>query len=175
MNAVILGGMSPRHRVWVQQLAEALQPSFAEVRVLEYEHWDRENVEMDVEREITRASQLVEGLSDYVLVAKSIGTVVGTLAHARGLLYPRRCVFMGFPLKVVETELPELAMPMLSLPPTIFLHNDHDPLGSAERVSEYIAAHAPRAYAFRTLPGSTHDYVDFGLIAQLAQSGLSGN
>jgi predicted alpha/beta-hydrolase family hydrolase len=168
MNAVVLGGMSSRHREWVLQVAEALGPEYEIVRSLNYRHWEHPGSEMDIEYEIARLAELAQGLAEYVVVAKSIGTVVATIATMRGLLRPKRCLFMGFPLKVVMAELPEVASALPLLPLTTFLHNEHDPLGGAEAVLAYIVAHAPEAYTLQTLPGSTHDYVNFDLIKQLA-------
>jgi len=170
MNVFILGGMSPRHYEWVRQLAEALQPHFDEIRLLDYRHWEQQGAEMDLEYEITQAAALAKDFGEYLVVAKSIGTVLATLATARGLLAPQRCVFMGFPLKVVTADLSEVANALLQLPPTTFLHNEHDPLGSAEAVKTYVGAHAPAIYDFQTLPGDTHDYIDFDLIARVATS-----
>lgn len=151
-------------------MAEALRPHFAEVRILDYRHWSDPDSEMDIEQEITRAAQLGTGSSDYIIVAKSVGTVVATLAIARNLLRPARCVFMGFPLKVVH-ELPEMATALGQLPPTIFLHNENDPLGSAEAVALYIKSNPPKEYSLQTLPGDTHDYLDFELLSRLATTG----
>jgi hypothetical protein len=168
MNALVFGGMSPRHHEWVRQVAEALRSHFDEVRLLDYRHWAQQDTEMDLEYEITQAAALAEGLEEYVVVAKSIGTVLTTLAVARGLLTPQYCAFMGFPLKVVEADLPEVAEALPHLPSTTFLHNDRDPLGPAEAIEKYIGAHKPASYQFMTVRGDTHDYTDFDLITLLA-------
>lgn len=168
MNALVLGGMSPRHREWVRQVAEALKPHFEEVSLLDYQHWDSSESEMDLEYEISRAAELCQGLDSYVVVAKSIGTVVATLAISRALLAPEYCVFMGFPLKVVVSEVTEMETALPNLPPTHFIHNEQDPLGSADTVKAYIEAHAPERYDFLVARGGTHDYVDFKLITDLA-------
>lgn len=169
MNVLILGGMSKRHQEWIRDVAEVLRPHCEEVRLLDYEHWHNSGREMDIEREITRAAQLVTGLTDYILVAKSIGTAIATLATARRLIAPRRCIFLGFPLKVVR-ELPEMDMALRQLPPTTFLHNENDPLGSAKEVTSYLQSNSPVQYDIQTLPGGTHDYLDFKLLVRLAQN-----
>ena len=171
MNALVLGGMSPRHKEWVQQVAEALQPHFDEVRFLDYDHWDITGAEMDVEHELARAADLAKDYGEYVVVAKSIGTVLTTLGNARGLLAPKRCVFLGFPYNAA-LELPqlnELAKALPSLPFITFVHNEHDPLGEADTVKQFMLKHRPETYEFKiVLDDATHDYVDFALIARLA-------
>lgn len=151
-------------------MAVALEPQFDEVRFLDYDHWEVNGAEMDLEHEIARAAELAKGFGEYVVVAKSMGAVLATLGNARGLLASKRCVFLGFPLQAVR-ELPqelEVARALTQLLPTAFVHNQNDPLGPAEAVQSFIQAHAPANYDFRTTPGDTHDYVDFGLIEQLA-------
>lgn len=167
MNALILGGMSPRHKEWVREVAAELEPHFETVRFLDYKHWDTPDAEMDLEYEIAQAAKLAEELGEYVVVAKSIGMVVATLANARGTLKPQYCVFMGLPLKVVTAEIPEFGSALPKLPATHFLHNEHDPLGSADKVKAYIEAHEPKGYDLLVSPSDTHDYVDFKLITDL--------
>lgn len=171
MNALILGGMSPRHKEWVRQVAEALQPHFEEVRFLDYDHWNVAGAEMDVEHELARTAGLAKDYGEYVIVAKSIATVLTTLGIARGQLNPKRCVFLGFPYKAV-LELPqlnELARALPVLPYTVFVHNEHDPLGEADTVKEFILKHRPETYEFKiVLDAATHNYTDFDQIAKLA-------
>lgn len=163
MNALILGGMSPRHHDWVRQVAHQVGEQFDSVRFLDYRHWPDDS-QMDIEHEIVQAAALAEELDEYVVIAKSIGTVVTTLAIARGLLQPKSCLFMGFPLNVVEADFPEVATSLPTLPKTIFLHNDQDPLGSYDDVQVYVHAHAPQHYLTIRTPGNTHDYEDFDLM-----------
>lgn len=171
MNALIFGGMSPRHKEWVRQVAAALESQFEAVKFLDYKHWDAPEADMDLEYETAQAAKLAEGLGDYVVVAKSIGSVLTALANARGTLSPKRCLFLGFPYNVA-TKLPqtaELEAALPRLPHTVFVHNEHDPLGEAETVQSYMQAHAPDAYEFQIIPGNaTHDYVDFDQIVRLA-------
>jgi hypothetical protein len=139
------------------------------VSYLDYKHWAT-GEQMDLEFEVVEAGRLAEGLGDYVVVAKSIGCVVATLATARGMIAPKKCVFLGFPLGVIH-DLPEVDTALLKLPPTTFVHNEFDTVGSAEEVKAYIAAHAPANYNLQTIPGNqTHDYTDFDTIVQLAKT-----
>ena len=172
MNALLLPGMSPRHREWIRQLAEAIKPHFGEVRFLDYAHWDTPGAEMDLEREIHQAAELAKDLGEYVVIAKSIGTVLTTLGTARGMLAPQACVFLGFPLNVVHDllEAGELAEALKQLPPTAFVHNQNDPLGTADEVRAYLAKNAPAKYEIIPTPGDTHDYVDFNQMIQLASA-----
>ncbi|HVX23998.1 MAG TPA: hypothetical protein VG992_01505 [Candidatus Saccharimonadales bacterium] len=169
MNMLILGGESQRHQVWVRELASALEPNADDLRILDYRHWQTNSPTIDVEYEIEQAARNAPD-EPYVVVAKSMGSVVTTLAVSRGLLKPDRCIFMGFPLAVVMANLPEVAAALPKLPPTDFLHNTADPLGSFQAVQAYITAHSPAHFTCCELPGDTHDYSDFNRIKQLLDS-----
>lgn len=168
MNVLILGGQSPRHKAWVRDVDAALKPYFDRLKFLDYRHWDDESLEPDLEYEVNCAAELAKDLGEYVVVAKSIGTVITSLAIARARLAPQKCLFLGFPLTVVERSLPGVADGITDLPETIFVQNEDDPLGSSSAVKAYVEANPPLKYSFEALPGDTHDYVDFELIARLA-------
>lgn len=167
MNLLILGGMSPRHKEWVRQVADELRPGFDSIRFLDYRHWDT-GAEMDIEYEVAQLANLAEDFGEYIVVAKSIGSAVATLANARGLIQPKFCLFMGFPLKVVEADVPEVTSSLSVLPRTVFVHNQQDPLGSADAVRNFVADHAPGKWKLLTQPGDTHEYLDFELMRSLS-------
>src|SRR5258706_12101649 len=100
MNALILGGESPRHYDWVRTVAEHLKPAFDKVVYLDYRHWSAGGGS-DIEYETAEVAKLTDDLGEYVIVAKSIGTVIATLGIASGTLKPARCVFLGLPLGLV--------------------------------------------------------------------------
>jgi len=166
MNALILGGQSPRHQVWVRQVAESLQPYFQVVTFLDYQHWQKE-VSVDLEYEIGQASHLASELGEYVIIAKSLGTMLAVHGNALGLLHPSRCIFLGLPLKALD-GLEDMPEGLRRLPPTVFVQNAQDPLGSFADVQAYVAAHGNGRVKCLETPGDTHNYVDFALIAKLA-------
>ncbi|HSX36687.1 MAG TPA: hypothetical protein VLG13_01000 [Patescibacteria group bacterium] len=168
MDALVLGGESQRHYDWVRQVADSLRPLMDKVVFLDYRHW-KTGEGINIEHEIARAAKLTEELDEFIVVAKSIGTVVTTLANARGLIDPARCVFLGFPLKAVQQLFPEVARALPELPPTSFVHNEHDPLGNATDVQAFVQANAPREFRFYPIEGNdSHTYIDFEFLVKLA-------
>lgn len=167
MDVLILGGQSPRHQAWVRQVAEALRPHFDQVQFLDYRHW-QEDVPVDLEYEISQASYLAAELGEeYIIVAKSLGTMVTVHGNALGLLRPARCIFLGVPLKALD-ELADMPEGLKRLPPTVFVQNTHDPLGSFAEVKAYVVAHGNAQARCIETSGDTHDYIDFALIAEFA-------
>lgn len=166
MNILILGGESPRHYDWVRQVASALQPHCEKVAYLDYRHW-ASGGGIDIEHEIVQVAQLAKGLGEYIVVAKSIGIVIASLAAGRSLLHPTKCIFLGLPLGAVE-RVPEVRLSFAKLPLTTFMQNTHDPLGSAAEVKAYVSAASHEQLIFLETPGNTHDYSDFELLVKLA-------
>ena len=166
MNALILGGESPRHYEWVRTVAESLRPHFDKVVYLDYRHWTAGG-SSDIDYEIGQAALLAQELGEYIIVAKSMGTVVASLGTARGELHPLRCIFMGTPLGLVErvAGAPEATQ---KLPPTVFIQNEHDPDSSAEQVQAFVAERGNKQASCVVVPGDTHDYIDFALIDRIA-------
>jgi hypothetical protein len=169
MNILILGGNSKRHFEWIREVKKALEPLADEIRLHDYKHWSEDSPEADVEFEILAAAQTAEGLGDYILVAKSIGTVISTLGISRGLLKPRACLFMGMPLSVIPERFPDFGNDVTKLPQTIFLQNTDDPLGNSVDLENFIEKAPPENWQLVAANHDTHDYVNMKLIAQLTQ------
>jgi predicted alpha/beta-hydrolase family hydrolase len=166
MNALILGGENPRHYEWVRRVAVELQPHFKHAEYLDYRHWST-GEPTDVAHELEAAERLAARLGDYVIVAKSIGTVIAILGISGEKLKPVRCVFMGLPLGAAERFIRDKSA-FANVPPTMFVQNEHDPLGSGAEAAAYLKALPIKQYDLIVIPGDTHDYADFALIARLA-------
>lgn len=166
MNVFVLGGESPRHQEWVRQVAEVLKPAFEHVAFQDYRHW-ADGSTTDIDHEAAEAAKIAAGLGEYVIVAKSIGTVITTLGIGKGSLAPSRCVFLGLPLGAVR-RIPGVVEGIKLLPQTIFVQNAHDPLGSADEVKSFVGVHGNSQASTLATPGDTHDYADLSLIAKLA-------
>lgn len=160
MDILLLGGQSPRHLEWSRALAEALESHGHHVARLVYANWLAGTRVIDIEAEVSAAAKLAGPLDRPVVVAKSIGTVIATLAIGRRLIQPAGEVFLGLPLEAFEND-PEAVGYLPKLPPVTVVQNEDDPFGSAEKAREFVSAHAPRQWRFETIPAvNTHDYVD---------------
>jgi hypothetical protein len=163
MNYLILGGGGVEateragERQWVRDVADVVHPFADQVNFLDYRHWAAENKPIDLELEIAAAGRMAANYEDYAIVAKSIGVVATILAHDRGLIHPQRCFFFGFPLAVVD-QYPKVDAAIAKLPPTVFVQNCRDPVGSFFEVRGYVEEHAPEQHVFAQTGGNTQDY-----------------
>ena len=167
MNIVILGGNSPRHKQWIRDVKTALESSFDEVRLLDYKHWATGADSADIDYEITQTAKLVEDLDDYIIVAKSVGTIIAMTGCASGVLKPHALLLMGVPLRGYEDIATELSQAIAALPNVTFLQNENDPFGTSDEVEALIKKSPPKQWRLIKSAGDTHDYVDYATILRL--------
>lgn len=167
MNIVILGGKSKRHYEWIRELKEQLQGLAEEVVIHDYKHWLTYSARVDINEELRRIARTVSSKEPYIIVAKSLGTVLATIGTSKEILDPRACVFLGTPLSVIKEEFPHFQENYHALPRTIFVQNENDPLGSSQELGVFLEAGHPYDWELITLPGDTHDYTDFDVLYKL--------
>ncbi len=169
MKVLILGGNSPRHYDWNRQLAAVLGKAGFEPIIHDYVHWQTGAPLADMEAEIASVSEQLKGERGYAIIAKSIGTVIATLAVARGELHPKKCVLLGVPHTGIAGDTADFLPSLATLPRTLFVQNEHDPYGSAEGLDALLERSCPPAYELAVVFGNTtHDYLDFAqMIAYL--------
>lgn len=166
MKVLILGGNSPHHRDWIRQLGAHLEGAGHEVLLHDYHHWTTGESLADVDYELEQLAARMEGQGDYVVIAKSIGTVIAALGVGRGILTPSRCVLLGIPYDGIAGETPGFDDSLRQLPRTVVIQNEHDPFGTADVVAAHLETVQNTAVTLVRTPGDTHDYLDFPLIGQ---------
>lgn len=170
MKVLILGGNSPRHKQWIRELGDTLGVAGHEVTLQNYLHWDTGDKNVAIDYEISQAAAAMRKQSDYVIIAKSVGTVIATLGIARGELHPSKCLLLGVPFGGIAGRMPEFTPSLSKLPSTVFIQNDNDPYGSAAGLSDILAAAHPANYQFVIVDNNdTHDYLNFGQIESFLQ------
>lgn len=166
MNALLLPGNSPRHAEWVEDLRSALLPGLAVVKTQQYRHWRTGEERADVAYETAEAKDNASGLDPYVIVAKSIGTVIAVKGVADGVLAPTKLILLGVPIRG-GTTVDEFLGWLSSITTTVVIvQNTADPLGSFADVRTAFEKAGPHV-SFVELTGTTHDYLNFAAIKSL--------
>ncbi|MBI3032946.1 hypothetical protein HYY69_05705 [Candidatus Woesearchaeota archaeon] len=102
MDVIILGGMSKKsNQQWVEYLTAALQSSFpnAAYHTIRYDHWNTSDQDFDRDKEENKLEEEIAQITgDYVVVAKSVGSIITLDAAVSGRIQPKFSVLMGFPL-----------------------------------------------------------------------------
>jgi predicted alpha/beta-hydrolase family hydrolase len=174
MHAVLLGGNSKNNQPWIRQVAGAFAPLFESCIVHEYAHWQSGAGShfIDFNKELTLLAPKVQDLGEYIIFAKSVGTVLTAKGIQAGSLAPKGCIFTGVPLLLIKREAyPFTAILQAYRHPTLFVQNTSDPAGSFVEVKTYVEENnllQPLNHMVE-LPGNTHDYTDLSALKNLTQ------
>jgi hypothetical protein len=178
MNLLLFGGNSQRNKEWIYSVKEALSDSFLTCLVHEYDHWNGKGEFIDFEAELIKIKAEVKDLGEYMVFAKSVGTVLTLMAIKAGILNPTKCLFVGLPLKLILEDKIDLPGLLRANKVTVqILQNTQDPTGSYQEVASYIEnLDLAQVKVYETI-GDTHSYDDFrhiktlfdGLIEKLAE------
>ncbi len=172
MNALLLPGNNPAHEVWVEELKHTLKPYFHTINTQHYKHWRTGEAWANVSDELGVARSNTQNLSPYVIVAKSIGTVIALRGVAEEVLRPVRILLLGVPLENAISSGDFVALlHEVSLPIDI-IQNKDDPIASFAKVAALIDDTMTHV-TLKELPGTTHDYIDFAAIASYIQPTLT--
>lgn len=132
---------------------------------MEYDHWSKGGEVADITDEINKAQQLVVDWDEYVVLAKSIGTVIAALGHVNGNLNAQRYTLLGIPYEGIADRTPEFEPSLALLPPTVIIQNTADPVGSFLEVRRRLEVIDTSHIELIETPGDTHDYTDFAFYA----------
>lgn len=171
MNILLFGGNSQRNRQWIHQVADELTLQFDKCIVHDYLHWNGNGEFIDFDTELARLTDLVTKLDDYIIFAKSVGSVLTLKGITFGILKPAKCIFAGLPLKLAEEDnIPLRELLRNSHIPTLILQNTSDPTGSYKKIQEYIKGVGVSNYITHEFNGDTHSYDNLDEIKRLIQS-----
>lgn len=98
MNAWLLSGNSSWHNEWVEDLKIALITHFEHIETQHYLHWQRSGHEADIEYEIGIAQIKLEKLKPYIVITKSIDTVISVKRVVDKRLKPEKIILIGVPI-----------------------------------------------------------------------------
>lgn len=170
MNLLLLSGNSKRGKAWLEQVDSALAPQFDKTHRHDYLHWKNNEPEIDLDKEITLLTDAVKDLQPYMVFAKSAGSVLACKAIFMGTLQPESCLFVGFPMRMIENNNSPVDkwLKATNFPITILQH-DSDPLGSYQEVERYFTHTNRHNVTIHMLPGATHDYLEFEIFTELLE------
>lgn len=175
MNALLLSGNSLRNKDWIYLVKQAVAGNFDKTVVLDYDHWQSGSPLINLEAEEAKLAASKDNLGEFVVIAKSAGSLLATKSIYDGVLQPSKCIFMGVALAMVEREKLDFATWIKSVKcPVLFIHNVNDPVASSEKLKTYLQANPPADYKIVELPGDTHDYDDLDNINRLVKEFVFG-
>lgn len=139
MKVLLLGGQSPSNMEWVREIESSLKGKGVNALSLIYRNWEMGENETDVEYELGKLVELIGSDSEYVIFAKSIGTVITMKGCASGVLNPQEAFFVGFPYDAAIKAGYSMGSWIGNLQvSTTILQKAGDPFGSFERIKDVV-------------------------------------
>jgi hypothetical protein len=163
MNILALPGISPKTEKWATNLLQELSGPDRKLQVQRYKHWDCADAEqcLDLHGEILR----LEGCTVNLLVAKSLGVMIGLQACNKKTIAPERAVFVGTPVTGFHENNMDLQKLVAGLGiPCLFIQQSHDIVGSCASLRAKIEA--IEGVTLVEIPGDNHQYKDLKLLAR---------
>ena len=163
MNILALPGISPKTEKWATNLLNELTGPDRTMTVQRYKHWDCEDPGqcLELEGEVRRLA----GAPVDLLVAKSLGVIIGLQAGARKLIVPGRAVLIGTPVSsFVEKDLDLRQLTADLAIPILFIQQKNDIVGSADKLR--AAVDGLPMVELVEIPGDNHQYKDLKLLAR---------
>lgn len=159
MNLLLLSGESILNKAWIENVAQTLKPLFAQVTILYYDHWQTGQGTIDLEKEYSKLISVAKDFGDYVIFAKSIGTVLAVRGIYEHKLNPVKCVFVGPAFLMGESTITGFQnwIEGYSLP-TLFVTKTNDPVAPASQLRDLLEKYHVQNFQFVEIPGDNHKY-----------------
>ncbi len=161
MNILALPGISQKTEKWANALLAELAVEKSTVMVQHYLHWDCGDDQcLKFAEEVER----LRGMAVDLLVAKSLGTMIGLAACEAKLIAPRRAVLIGTPVSgFKENNMNLRQMADIGIP-CLYIQQQDDIVGSAAALEKEIAGLV--GVVLVRIPGDNHQYKDIKLLAR---------
>ncbi len=174
MNLILIPGNSPSHKEWIDTVRLELAPLFEETRVLYYSHWETGEPILNFDTELAKVTTLAENFGEYMIFAKSAGTLLTTRGARENKLHPVACLFTGVPVTwayqnafPVEEWLQDFSIP------TTYIHQTFDRTCSIVELKEAIKKCNISNETMVEVEGNDHQYNDFDLLRKEAKKLLA--
>ncbi len=147
-HLIVLPGNSLKNKAWGELIASHYASQFDSVFMMEYDHWESGEANIDFTREAEKLevhrTTLKEGV-EITLFAKSAGSLLALLVLQQKMFVPIQAVFFGMPLDLAAdnifkeswTAIVELTVP------SIAFHNETDPTTSYVFTKSILSEHNP--------------------------------
>lgn len=170
MELILLSGNSKKNEAWIMEVEKNLKDLFDSTYVQHYKHWKKNNPIIDLNFELTVLSDYLKDKKDYIIFAKSIGSVLTMRAITEKKINPKACMFTGVPvLWCKENNIPIDKWITNYSTPTYFIQNSSDPVIGANDFRKKLDEYNVKNYKFIELPGDTHEYTDFEKVKELVK------
>jgi len=176
MHAIHVPGNNPSNREVSFELAKRIK-GFETSTILEHPHWYSDKPDkgvVDIGEGSDRLMAAAEGKgSDFIVVAKSIGTLLSLSAGSDSASFrPSYVVYMGAPLNDGALAHPPVQRGLTGYDvPSLWIQNEGDPYMGAATLKNLLSEFGVVNMDFVALDGDTHEY-DPSAVAEIIHEHL---
>ncbi len=159
MKTLIIPGYSTKNKDWAYEVKKELQGF--DINIYEWKHWSDPNIKFSARDEAKNIKNIV-GEESINIIAKSVGTLVISLAIAKEKLNVNKIIFCGIPINDISDDEKGEYRILSDIPSekVIVFQNSEDEHGSFESLRRFLSQINPNIEIKET-PGSTHNYPYF--------------
>lgn len=174
MELILLSGNSVNTKGWIESVEEELRGLFDSTHIQYYKHWKSGEKLIDIEYELDALIKYLENKGNYIIFAKSAGSIIALKGIAEGKLSPEKCMFAGVPIKWCD----ELNLPVREWikdysTPTFFIQKTNDPIMDAKGLNGLLESSKVKKYKFIEIKGNDHHYENLTELRNLMKELLS--
>ena len=163
-KVIILGGNNNHNIKWVNNMRSLYQKDY-EVFGIYYDSWFN-YTQLDFDTELKKIQDLMNNDSEYIIVAKSIGSILSLTGINNGMFAPKKLIVMGLPLKLTETNninLKELLDCASQKQEIMVIQQKYDPLGRTSDIKKLLSDNIK----FVEINGNNHKYAKYEYIKDI--------
>jgi hypothetical protein len=162
MNIFVLPGINQKTEKWAANLLKELEGPDRTMAVQHYAHWDGGDDQcLDFNGEVEN----LRGRDIDILIAKSLGVMIGLVACGKGVIAPKKMILIGTPVSGFREKDIDLRRLVAGLGiPLLFIQQAHDIVGSCASLRQEISG--MKAAEIVEIPGDNHQYKDLKLLAR---------
>jgi hypothetical protein len=162
---VLLPGNSKSNKSWIKSVQKAIRNDYKKVYTQFYKHWELNEKLINLEREMKILCEEIQGWDQYLIFAKSAGTLLALQAIEEYEIRPSGCLFAGFPYSFgqrlgvnVKKLLKDIQVPLK------IVQQKEDPAIHADDLQEILGRINNSFIELITIKGESHYYGDLDLL-----------
>lgn len=174
-NLILLSGNAEQNKEWIEDIRNKINPLFETSKILYYKHWAENKPYIEFQYEQLQLKKISDGISNLVIFAKSVGSVLTIKSVMEGIIKPEKCIFVGVPLLWAKDRDMDLATWIKNYNiPTLFIQQENDPYLSYSDLEKFLNKSSVSKYKLEKVVGNNHNYDDLDTIYKLVKDFING-
>jgi len=157
-----LGGRSKKNMNWIENVAKTFSIFFPKFEIIYYDSWIDESKNIDLDVETNKLSKFLEKENQFIIFAKSLGTIISLKALENINQKPIFCIFLGVPLNLLNEMNINSKYYFKNIDfKTVVVQDSEDPFASYEEMSNFLKEINNQNIRLLKENGEGHEYLNF--------------